>query len=157
MTKASAQLEPDPDFTYVPGVTPLSGGCRPFREETYRLEAIRAGGRVIVHNYGHGGAGISMSWGCAQKVAELVERHEPSPSGKPVAVLGAGVMGLTAATLLDQRLGMTVTIFAKAFPPSTTSNVAGGQWGAAKVAFRSNERERLKELPQLSPATATGD
>jgi hypothetical protein len=49
-----------------------------------------------------------------------------------VAVLGAGVMGLTAATLL-KALGLNVTIYAKAFPPHTTSNVAGGQWAPSLI------------------------
>jgi hypothetical protein len=32
------------------------------------LEAERQGNKFIVHNYGHGGAGITMSWGCAQEI-----------------------------------------------------------------------------------------
>ena len=42
-------------------------GLRPVRPEV-RLEAV---GRVI-HCYGHGGAGVTVSWGCADEVAELV-------------------------------------------------------------------------------------
>jgi D-amino-acid oxidase len=46
-------------------------GIRPQRPEI-RLEHIDLGGRHLVHNYGHSGAGVSMSWGCADDVAELV-------------------------------------------------------------------------------------
>jgi D-amino-acid oxidase len=42
-------------------------GIRPYRPEV----RVEAEGR-IVHNYGHGGAGVSLSWGCADAVAELV-------------------------------------------------------------------------------------
>jgi D-amino-acid oxidase len=46
-------------------------GLRPVRP-TVRLEAGRLpGGQAIVHNYGHGGAGVSLSWGCAADAAEL--------------------------------------------------------------------------------------
>ena len=43
-----------------------------------------------------------------------------------VAVLGAGVMGLTVATLLAEQ-NIPVTIYAAEFTPNTTSDVAGGQ------------------------------
>jgi D-amino-acid oxidase len=47
-------------------------GLRPTRS-TVRVESERsAGGRLIIHNYGHGGAGVTLSWACAQEVASLV-------------------------------------------------------------------------------------
>ncbi len=47
-------------------------GLRPVRPSV-RLEAERlGGGRRLVHNYGHGGAGVSLSWGCALDVAAMV-------------------------------------------------------------------------------------
>lgn len=47
-------------------------GLRPVRS-TVRVEAERLSpDRLLVHNYGHGGAGITLSWGCATEVAELV-------------------------------------------------------------------------------------
>ena len=46
-------------------------GLRPFRDQV-RLEVeVRDGGR-IVHNYGHGGSGVTLSWGCAREVAARV-------------------------------------------------------------------------------------
>jgi D-amino-acid oxidase len=46
-------------------------GLRPVRPAV-RLEAGRLpGGQTVVHNYGHGGAGVSLSWGCAADAAEL--------------------------------------------------------------------------------------
>ena len=46
-------------------------GIRPSRPEV-RLEHENLGGRHIIHNYGHSGAGVSLSWGCADDVADLV-------------------------------------------------------------------------------------
>ena len=45
-------------------------GIRPCRA-TVRLELERLDGLPIVHNYGHGGAGVTLSWGCAAEVASL--------------------------------------------------------------------------------------
>lgn len=47
-------------------------GLRPFRKSGVRLERDRlADGRTVIHNYGHGGAGFTLSWGCAREVREL--------------------------------------------------------------------------------------
>ncbi len=47
-------------------------GLRPFRPEV-RLEAEPvAGGGLLVHNYGHGGAGVTLSWGCAREITDQI-------------------------------------------------------------------------------------
>lgn len=43
-------------------------GLRPGRSEV-RLETVRRPGGIIVHNYGHGGGGVTLSWGCADEVS----------------------------------------------------------------------------------------
>ena len=49
-------------------------GLRPFRKSGVRDEADRLrDGRTIIHNYGHGGAGFTLSWGCAANVFALAE------------------------------------------------------------------------------------
>ena len=58
-------------------------GLRPMRPSGVRLErervALQDGGSVtVVHNYGHGGAGMICSWGCARDVVELVETAQPT-------------------------------------------------------------------------------
>jgi len=46
-------------------------GLRPFRRSGVRLERDRLrDGRTVIHNYGHGGAGFTLSWGCAREVLE---------------------------------------------------------------------------------------
>ena len=48
-------------------------GLRPSRSEV-RLDVEYIGERKVVHNYGHGGAGVTLSWGCAEEVANLVSQ-----------------------------------------------------------------------------------
>ena len=56
-----------------PSVLAERVGLRPFRRSGVRLERDRiADGRAVIHNYGHGGAGFTLSWGCARKVLELI-------------------------------------------------------------------------------------
>ena len=56
----------------IDGAEPARVGLRPFRRDYVRLE--REPGTRIVHNYGHGGSGVTLSWGCASEVAETVGR-----------------------------------------------------------------------------------
>jgi D-amino-acid oxidase len=47
-------------------------GLRPFRKSGVRLERDRLrDGRMVIHNYGHGGSGFTLSWGCAEEVFRL--------------------------------------------------------------------------------------
>jgi D-amino-acid oxidase len=62
------KLEPALASTRTLGV---SVGLRPCRAEV-RLELESLGDRLVVHNYGHGGAGVTLSWGCAEEVVRLI-------------------------------------------------------------------------------------
>jgi len=47
-------------------------GLRPFRKSGVRLERDQLrDGRAVIHNYGHGGSGFTLSWGCASEVLDL--------------------------------------------------------------------------------------
>jgi glycine/D-amino acid oxidase-like deaminating enzyme len=98
-------------------------GLRPYRRSGFVVRVDPLGEKRLVHNYGHGGSGITMSWGTSKLAIELgLQGH----SG-PVAVLGSGVVGLSTARLA-QEAGFPVTIYTAALPPETTSNIAGGQF-----------------------------
>jgi D-amino-acid oxidase len=58
--------ELDPRFAQVE-ILSEGAGLRPVRP-TVRLEAERIGAKTVIHNYGHGGAGFTLSWGCAAGV-----------------------------------------------------------------------------------------
>ena len=50
-------------------------GLRPGRTEV-RLEKEQIFGKTIIHNYGHGGSGVTLSWGCAEEVVDIVKNIE---------------------------------------------------------------------------------
>jgi D-amino-acid oxidase len=134
-------------------------GLRPFRPAGFVVRADRADDRTIVHNYGHGGGGITLSWGSSILAVELAT----AVAQPRVAVIGCGVMGLTTARLLQDR-GFEATIYAKALPPDTTSNIAGGQWSpftvfddeSATPAFR-QQFERAARLSNRYFQNLVGD
>jgi glycine/D-amino acid oxidase-like deaminating enzyme len=99
-------------------------GIRPFRRGGPRIERQSLGGKTIVHNYGHGGAGFTLSWGSAHRAVDLLS---DIPKATPVALLGSGVIGLCTARVLWER-GHPVRIYARDYPPNTTSDVAGAEW-----------------------------
>ena len=96
---------------------------RPFRPAGPRVETERLGDTLVVHNYGHGGSGWSLSWGSSARAVRLAMQASPAE----VAVIGCGALGLTSA-ILAQRAGARVTIYARDQLPETTSARATGEW-----------------------------
>jgi glycine/D-amino acid oxidase-like deaminating enzyme len=103
-------------------------GLRPYRPSGFVVRADKLDGKALVHNYGHGGAGVSLSWGTAELAVELAT----ASGATRYAVIGCGAVGLATARLL-QRRGHEVVIYAKDLPPNTTSNIAGAEWGVFSV------------------------
>lgn len=49
------------------------------RKDGLRLEKEPSGSKIVYHNYGHGGAGVTLSWGCALDIAkEMTSREVPA-------------------------------------------------------------------------------
>jgi len=65
-------LWPELDRTKIVGT---AVGLRPSRHEV-RLEKESIDGRTIIHNYGHGGAGVTLSWGCADEIVRLLKNNQ---------------------------------------------------------------------------------
>ncbi|MBT32363.1 MAG: FAD-dependent oxidoreductase [Thalassobius sp.] len=98
-------------------------GLRPFRKTGFRLEKEMLDQKTIVHNYGHGGSGWSLSWGTGNIASDLaIETGK-----KKIAVMGCGTVGIATARLL-QKKGCDVTIYAKDMHPNITSSKATGTW-----------------------------
>jgi len=94
-------------------------GLRPHRDAGFVLKADKLDDKLLVHNYGHGGAGMSLAWGTGLMAAEFATEHQ----ARQAAVIGCGSVGLTCARQL-QRRGFDVTIYALAVPPNVTSNMS---------------------------------
>jgi D-amino-acid oxidase len=132
--KTARALPPQPLAAYaVPKLMPVRAEVdrifrvtvclRPFRAAGPRLDVERVGDKTVIHNYGHGGSGWSLSWGSSgvavDKAMQVGERD--------VAVIGCGALGMTSAILL-QRAGAKVTIYAKERPPDVRSARATGSF-----------------------------
>lgn len=145
-------------------------GLRPYRDEGFVVDAERLGDKLLVHDYGHGGAGVTLSWGTSSLAVDIardfMQARPLAPavlSGRPFrlsrksplrfAVLGCGVSGLSTARLLQRRLqgqGASVTIYAKDLPPHTTSNIAGAWWSPTSVYDSQTASAKFLEQFRLS-------
>jgi hypothetical protein len=97
---------------------------RPFRAQGPRIEAQRLHGKTVIHHYGHGGAGWSLSWGSATLGALPLIRRTGE---RRIAVIGCGAVGLTTARVA-QRAGLRVRIYCRERPPEVASTFATGMW-----------------------------
>jgi D-amino-acid oxidase len=100
---------------------------RPFRAQGPRIEAERLGDKLVVHNYGHGGSGWSLSWGSGTVALELALAGR-DPSQTDIAIIGCGALGLTSAILAQRAGARSVTIYTKDRPSETRSFRATGSW-----------------------------
>lgn len=149
----SPALRPDPEGVDLVPVTidpsleiRTLTGLRPFRSPGFVVRREEREGKILVHNYGHGGGGMTLSWGSSHLAVSSVE----SLGGTPCAVIGGGVMGLSTARLLQLR-GAKVTLYTDRLPPETTSNVAGAQCWPVSV-FDNSSRTPAFEAQYIEAA-----
>jgi glycine/D-amino acid oxidase-like deaminating enzyme len=96
---------------------------RPFRAAGPRLDTERIRDTLVVHNYGHGGSGWSLSWGSSTVAVNKALTALPDR----VAVVGCGVIGLTSA-LIAQSAGKPVTIYTRELIQQAPSARATGSF-----------------------------
>jgi len=126
-------------------ITAITVCTRPFRADGPRLDVERVGATTIVHNYGHGGSGWSLSWGSSGLAADKVL----ATGVRDVGVIGCGALGLTSALLL-QRAGLRVTIYAKELPPNVRSSLATGVWTPdSRICFAERATPEFRERWEL--------
>jgi hypothetical protein len=116
--RALARVRATPDR-----IIDIATCTRPFREQGPRIEAERMHGKTVVHHYGHGGSGWSLSWGSAREALPLILATRASH----IAVIGCGAIGLATARTA-QRAGLRVRIYCKDRPPEVRSSAATGWW-----------------------------
>src|ERR1700685_3995933 len=123
-------------------ITQVTVCTRPFRAEGPRLDVELLGQKTIVHNYGHGGSGWSLSWGSSG----IAVQKAMATGAREIAVIGCGALGLTSALLL-QRAGVRVTIYAKDLPPNVRSSLASGLWTPdSRICLEDHATPAFKEL-----------
>jgi D-amino-acid oxidase len=141
-TVLMAGFDPAPPFRPVKvsanRVIKTAVGLRPYRPSGFVIKPEKIDNKLLVHNYGHGGGGVSLSWGTAKIAVENVLQSDISD----IAVAGCGVIGLSTALLLQSK-GFNVKIYTKDFPADTTSFVAGALWGPVAV------YEEMKTSPEF--------
>ena len=122
----------------------FTSGLRPYRNEGIRLEKETIEGKDIYHDYGHGGGGLSLFWGCADYIISKLFLPSNPDTKKPVAVLGAGIIGLATAVQLVEK-GFKVNLYADNFAyntrgnnPEITSTVAAGLWMPVKISTKTS-------------------
>ncbi|MEO8016570.1 MAG: FAD-dependent oxidoreductase [Pseudomonadota bacterium] len=104
-------------------IVDITVGLRPFRAAGPRLDTEWIRDTLVVHNYGHGGSGWSLSWGSSTIAVGKALAQSPDR----VAVVGCGVLGLTSA-LLAQAAGKPVTIYAREMIQQSMSVRASGSF-----------------------------
>ena len=125
-------------------ITVITVCTRPFRAEGPRLDVEQIGQKTVVHNYGHGGSGWSLSWGSSSIAVEKAM----STGERDIAVIGFGALGLTSSLLL-QRAGARVTVYAKELPPNVRSSLATGLWTPdSRICMEEHATPEFKQLWQ---------
>jgi glycine/D-amino acid oxidase-like deaminating enzyme len=141
-TAAPGRLQLAPLHASTDRITVITVCTRPFRAQGPRLDVEPVGRKIVVHNYGHGGSGWSLSWGSSG----IAVQKALATGAREIAVIGCGALGLTSGLLL-QRAGARVTLYAKDLPPNVRSSLASGLWTPdSRICLEDHATPAFKQL-----------
>ena len=106
------------------GLAGIDIGIRPCRSDGPNISASETGHQLVIHNYGHGGAGWSLSHGSVLHALSLFEARQCNLK-TPITILGAGVMGLLTSLYLHDRGYRNLEIVASEFEGITSCRSTG--------------------------------
>lgn len=99
---------------------------RPMRRGVPNMSVQKVGDKIIAHNYGHGGSGWTLAPGSAAYVNNLLLKSSEDLSlDSPIAIIGAGVIGLFSAYDLAKRGFKNITVIADKFDFLVSHNAGG--------------------------------
>ena len=122
---------------------------RPVRIGSPNMSVEFKDGKILAHNYGHGGSGWTLGPGSASYVNDLLVKFKDIPDLKKntlITIIGAGVLGFFTAYDLLERGFTNITIIAKKFNVITTSHNAGGLLAPVSM---DNDPEFQKIIDQI--------
>jgi D-amino-acid oxidase len=98
---------------------------RPMRQGSPAMNIEVKDDKIIANNYGHGGAGWTLGPGAAKYVVDMLKREKEVNKHTPIAIVGAGTLGLFNALELVNQGFKDITVIAEFFD-DLTSHKAGG-------------------------------
>ena len=113
------QLNPIPS-----GISGIDLGIRPCRKNGPNISATQSHNKLIIHNYGHGGAGWSLSHGSVLHALSLFESRQCDRQVR-ITIIGAGVMGLLTSIYLYELGYRNLEIVASEFEGITSCRSTG--------------------------------
>jgi hypothetical protein len=96
---SSSVLQLPPVHATTDRITVITVCSRPFRAQGPRIDVEQIGRKTIVHNYGHGGSGWSLSWGSSSVALETAL----TTGERDIAVIGCGALGLKFSFVATAR------------------------------------------------------
>ncbi len=125
---------------------------RAHRERIFNVSCEIINNKLVIHNYGQGGAGWTFLFGCVNQSVRELERKlkqklktNPEFNNKNISVIGAGCYGLLTAIILTLR-GYSVEIFAKETETISSNKAAGFFFPRARKCSTDAEREIFKSM-----------